>query len=326
MRFISGTAFAILGLVIGAASLEAQRSERETVREREREAAREMRERERDRDGARLDTTVAFAGGGTVEVDLPGSDVTVSGGSGNEIRVTGRSDRGRLDINVSSSRARIGADYTGGSSAGGQFEIVVPVGTRLRLSTQNGDVQVRGVKGELEITTYNGDIDIAETGRTELRTFTGDVRVRSATGEVRVNSMSGDVELDQAAGEVEVHTVSGDVDLRDVRSRFIRVRSTSGRIAFGGPIDGAGRYEFNSHSGGIRLSLPANVGAQLSVSTFSGEIDSRFPLTLIPGDHGIGRPTGKSFTFELGRGNARISAESFSGDIIITSQAAGRDR
>jgi hypothetical protein len=324
MRTISGIAVAVLGLAIALDPVEAQRSDRGAGREAERAAARESRDR--DRDGARFDTTVAFAAGGTVEVTLPGSDVTVTAGNRDELRITGRSDRGRLDINASSSRARIGVDYTGGSSAGGQFQITVPVGTRLRLSTQNGDVQVRGVKGELEVTTYNGDIAVTETGRTELRTFTGDIRVRSATGEVRVNSMSGDVEVDQAAGEIEVHTVSGDVDLRDVRSRFVRVRSTSGRISFGGPIDGTGRYEFNSHSGGIRLSLPANVGAQLSVSTFSGEIDSRFPLTLVPGDHGIGRPTGKSFTFELGRGDARISAESFSGDIVITSQAgAGRD-
>jgi hypothetical protein len=304
MKTIHRVALAALGfLMVGASSLEAQRT-----------PGREGR--------PRIDTTLAFARGGAVEVNLPGTDVTVRGGAGQEVRISGRADRGTLDIASTASRIRVGVDHTGGSSAGGEVEIVVPVGTRLRLSTQNGDVEVRGVRGELEVTTYNGDVDVSETGRTEIRTFTGDVEVRSVSGEIRVNSMSGDVQIGEAAGEVEVHTVSGDVDLRGVNSRFVRVRSTSGRLTYAGTIDGAGRYEFNSHSGSIRLALPEDVGAQLSIATFSGEIDSRFPLTLMPGDHGIGRPSGKAFTFELGRGEARISAESFSGDIILTTRAA----
>jgi hypothetical protein len=303
----SGILMAMAALLVGAPALQAQRATQERGR-------------------ARIDTTVAFARGGTIEINLPGSDVTVTGGSREEVRITGRADRGTIDVSASSARVRIAVDHTGGSPAGGQFDIAVPTGTRVRLTTQNGDVQVRGVRGDLEITTYNGDIDVAETGRTELRTFTGDVSVRGVTGEIRVNSMSGDVEIDQAAGEVEAHTVSGDIDLRDVRSNFVRVRSTSGSLSFAGAVDGNGRYEFNSHSGTIRLALPENVGAQLSVATFSGEIDSRFPLTLMPGDHGIGRPSGKAFTFEIGRGDARISAESFSGDIILTRRSAAGAR
>ena len=56
------------------------------------------------------------------------------------------------------------------------------------------------------------------------------------------------------------------------------------------------------------------MGAQLSISTFSGAIDSDFPITLRAGEHGIGAAQAKRLNFTLGQGTARIIAETFSGD------------
>jgi DUF4097 and DUF4098 domain-containing protein YvlB len=71
----------------------------------------------------------------------------------------------------------------------------------------------------------------------------------------------------------------------------------------------------------VELHLPVNVGAQLSVSTFSGGIESDFPITLKAGDHGIGASQAKRLNFTLGQGSARILAETFSGDITLSSAA-----
>ena len=48
--------------------------------------------------------------------------------------------------------------------------------------------------------------------------------------------------------------------------------------------------------------------------TFSGSLDSEFSITLQPGQRSTGRP--RRFEFKLGSGSARITAESFSGDIV----------
>src|SRR3712207_7977757 len=42
------------------------------------------------------------------------------------------------------------------------------------------------------------------------------------------------------------------------------------------------RSDFDAHSGDVRLVVPADAGAQISVETFSGTIDSDFPMTLQP--------------------------------------------
>ena len=109
--------------------------------------------------------------------------------------------------------------------------------------------------------------------------------------------------------------MSGDIDMRNVLARYVRAKSTSGDVTFEGTIDSTGRYELGSHSGSVYLVIPQGTGALLTVSTYTGSIDSDFPITLKPGEHGIG--TSKRFTFEIGKGDARISAESFSGDITI---------
>jgi DUF4097 and DUF4098 domain-containing protein YvlB len=178
------------------------------------------------------------------------------------------------------------------------------------------------VHGEIEAHAQSGDIEVRDAGdRLEVETLSGDVDVQGVRGDVAIHTLSGDVTLARAAAGVEVETVSGDIDLGGMTSRQVRTNSTSGDLTFSGTIVDGGRYEFQTHSGELRLELPDNVGAQLSLSTFSGEIDSAFPITLIAGDHGIGAAQAKKMNFSLGKGTARIIAETFSGDVTLSSTA-----
>jgi DUF4097 and DUF4098 domain-containing protein YvlB len=170
----------------------------------------------------------------------------------------------------------------------------------------------------------SGDIEVRDVGgRLDVESLSGDVEVHGVQGDANVHTVSGDVTLDNAHGTVEVETVSGDLDLRALTSRQVRTHTTSGDLSFAGLIVDGGRYEFETHSGEVELHLPANVGAQLSMTTFNGAIESDFPITLRAGEHGMGAST-KRLDFTLGQGSARIIAETFSGDITLTS--SGRRR
>jgi len=118
--------------------------------------------------------------------------------------------------------------------------------------------------------------------------------------------------------------VSGSITLHNAVSRYVRAHTTSGDLAYEGNIDPSGRYELSAHSGDIKLSIPSNASAQLSVSTWSGAFETDFPVTLRPGEHGIGTGQAKRFTFDIGGGEARISAETFSGDVTISSRGSSR--
>jgi DUF4097 and DUF4098 domain-containing protein YvlB len=314
---------------------ERDRERAEEQRERDRERAEEQRERaaerverdreRRERDAAGvLDTVVAFDARGAVTVSCPGGDIIVTASDRNELRVKARTERGAIRFSSSNGRASI-EPATSHGCGDGRFEIVVPANAAVTATSWHGSISVRGVHGDLEAHAQSGDIDVRDAGdRVELQTLSGSISLLGARGDATIHTLSGDVKLDGARGEVEVETVSGDMQLGDIVSKQVRTHSTSGDLTFAGAISDGGRYEFTTHSGELRLRLPAAVGAQLTVSTFSGGIESEFPITLKAGEHGIGVSQAKKINFTLGQGSARIVAETFSGDVILTSSAARR--
>ena len=289
-------------------------------RDREREEARRDREQERRlRDAAgSLDTTVTFDARGSVMVTCPQGAVIVTGSDRNEIKVRARTENGAIRFTSNGMRATL-EPASGRGCNDGRFEITVPAGARVSARSWSGSVSVKGVRGDLETRTQSADVEIRDAGRIDVESLSGDVTIQAVNGESMIHTVSGDIALGAARGDVEIETVSGDIDLQDVVAKQIRTHTTSGDVEFSGQILPDGRYEYNTHSGEIRLALPADVGAQLSIATFNGGIESDFPITLRAGDH-----ENKRLNFTLGQGTARISAETFSGDITLTSKGRRR--
>ena len=293
---------------------EQARIEREQER-RDRAAERDRERAERDRAGS-LDTTVMFDARGTLTVTCPGGAVIVTGASRNELRVRARTENGAIRFTSNGGRATL-EPATGRGCSDGHFEVTVPIGVKVVATTWSGSVSVRGVRGPLDVRAQSGDVDVRDSGRLDVETLSGDVIVAGVSGETVIHTVSGGLTLSGAHGDLDIETVSGDLELNDVVAKQVRAHTTSGDVTFSGPIQTAGRYEFNTHSGEIVLHLPADIGAELSLSTFSGGIESDFPITLKAGEHGIGSSQAKRLNFTVGRGTARISAETFSGDIAL---------
>ena len=273
--------------------------------------------RDRDEYESRVDTTIAFDRRGTVALTITGGQITVNAWDRPQVRVRARSERGAVRLDATAGRLTLDiARSRGGEST---FEVTVPTGVQVTARATNGDIHISGTKGIVEAGTQSGDITVDDAAeRIELRSFSGDISARDLAGNVEVNSLSGDLDLSGVRGDVDATGVSSDIELRNVTSRYVRAKSTSGDITFDGGIENTGRYELGSHSGSVYLTVPQATGALLTVSTYNGSIESDFPITLKPGDHGISQT--RRFTFEIGKGDARISAESFSGDITIRSK------
>jgi DUF4097 and DUF4098 domain-containing protein YvlB len=270
-----------------------------------------------NRDGrSRIDTTFAFDRRGSVSLSVGAGDIIVRGSTRNEVQIHATSDNDNIRLDAST--MRVSLDLVRGSGGDTKFEVTVPQGVRVVARVGSGDISIRGTKGEVEVHSQSGDIELEDlAGRLDANALSGELRVRTIVGDVDIGTLGGDIELDDVRGNVDVHTTSGDIRLRNVTSKLVRTNTTSGTILYSGVIDPAGRYDFVSHSGDVNLSIPRDASAQVTVATWSGEIESDFPMTLKPGEHGIGSTTTKRLTFDLGGGAARITAESFSGDITI---------
>jgi DUF4097 and DUF4098 domain-containing protein YvlB len=164
------------------------------------------------------------------------------------------------------------------------------------------------------VNSASGDVEITDSDHVYAVSISGEVRVRGAN-EIEAKSVSGEVIAERVTGDVRLSSTSGDVVARQSTGRFVTLSSTSGDLSFEGTVDNTGRYEFETHSGSVAISLPAATNANITVATYSGDIDSDFPLVLQPGSRAFNRPRRLEFT--IGNGGPRIVAESFSGDVEI---------
>lgn len=270
---------------------------------------------------SRIDTTFAFDKRGTVVLNLGSGEIIVTGWNRDQIRVRARSERSVIRMDATPTRLSLDISRQRGGDT--QFEVTVPLGVRVNARATNGDISITGTKGGVDATTQSGDLTVEDVAEVvDLRTMSGDLVVRGVAGNIETSTLSGELALTDVKGDVDATSVSGDIELRNVVARYVRAKSTSGDISYDGTVDAAGRYELGSHSGSVFLTIPENTGALLTVATYSGSIESDFTITLKPGEHGIG--ASKRFTFEIGKGDSRISAESFSGDITIRSKGTVR--
>jgi DUF4097 and DUF4098 domain-containing protein YvlB len=304
------TVLAFAAVLSDAAS--AQRNRRDRDRDREREDSQQFE--------SRIDSTFNFGKGGVVDLTQISGDVIVTAWDRSQARVVAYAERGRVRTSLSSSHISLEADPVRGRMGDSKFQVWIPVGSRVIARSTSGDVTVKGTKGSVEAHSTSGDVTVSDASdRVIAESVSGDVHVSQVAGDVRSESVSGTIELRDATGDVRAETTSGDVSLLGVTSRNVVASTVSGEVEYDGNIDATGRYEFHSHSGDIRLEIPENSAAQFSIETFSGSLDSEFKLTLQPGQRSTGRP--RRFEFTLGNGGARVSVESFSGDIVLAHRA-----
>jgi DUF4097 and DUF4098 domain-containing protein YvlB len=124
--------------------------------------------------------------------------------------------------------------------------------------------------------------------------------------------VSGEVDASKVrAREVRLNSVSGDVVVSDASCERAELDTVSGDVRYSGTLVSSGRYDFKSHSGDVRITIPGDVGFELEASSFSGEIESDFALTV---QHLRGE---RKVSGVYGDGSAVINATTFSGDITI---------
>jgi DUF4097 and DUF4098 domain-containing protein YvlB len=191
----------------------------------------------------------------------------------------------------------------------------------VEISGVNVDVELRGVRGRVEVETVQGDVTV-RGGRRDiaLRTVSGDVVLSDAVGRIAVESTNGDIDLVGVTGEITAATLNGDVMFRNIQSDAVEATTVNGDIDYSGTISEDGRYTLDTHNGDISVAVPDGTNATVSVSTFSGEFESDFPVTLAETPVG-----GKRLSLALGNGSARVELESFGGTIRLY-RPRGRNR
>ncbi len=265
-----------------------------------------------------IDSTFAFNKDSWVDVRVISGEITITGWTRPEAKVYATIDRGWIDASLSSTRIRMETRSDRGRQGGARYEIMVPIGTRVQVSSVSGSIRITATDGEVEAGSVSGAIEVlGATDRITISTVSGRIHAAKLRGRTKLHTTSTSIEAEDISGDLSVGTVSGHVTLDGVKSAHVSAGTVSGHVNYNGTIDPSGSYEFSTHSGNVHLLVPDNVGAELQLQTFSGRITSAFPITLMPGDISSMARHNKKMEFTIGKGGARISANTFSGNITL---------
>jgi DUF4097 and DUF4098 domain-containing protein YvlB len=285
--------------------------------------------------------TYTLGSDGALDLTHIAGDIRVTTGRGNDVRIEAikrvrHRDSAeakrllsalRIEVTQVGGRIEIRTVYPRGArgfNGSVDYTLVVPQNAALSLKTVSGDVAVNGVRGEVRAESISGDVEVIATPNLALaKTVSGDVRARDiASASLTLGTVSGSV---VAAGlkvrTLDASSVSGDLQLSDLQVERLSAKTLSGEIVFEGALIRGGRYEFNAHSGNVRLMLTSDTpGFELDASTFNGSVRSDFPVTLRSTNDGAQRrgASNRAIRGTYGDAGAILALRSFSGNVVIT--------
>lgn len=193
---------------------------------------------------------------GTVRIKNLNGSVRVGVSDGNRVLLRGRKtakkdgDLQRIAVETVESPERIEIETRiprGLRGASVSYELTIPRGARVQVSSVNGSIRINGIQGETRAESVNGAVKIeGVSGSVTAKTVNGSLNVGwdslGASAKHSLKTVNGSLKIRMpvdAQGAFEVKTVNGsirtDLPLEVRKGRFGRHGSISQTIGQGGP-------------------------------------------------------------------------------------------
>lgn len=207
----------------------------------------------------------------------------------------------------------------------GNLELDVPREATVNVQGGDAEINASGV-AKVSINTQGGAVSVERvTGAVDVNTLGGEITVVNSQGAIKVHSVGGDIEVHdvrpRAPGDVcEVGNVGGDITLAQISQSQVKVSTVGGDVNFNSPLAHGGRYNFQTISGDLSLTLPPDSSFRLN-ATLQGEVDSDFPLKYsssnVEETDNAMRHVPQRIEATYGTGDALITLSSFNGSIQL---------
>jgi hypothetical protein len=229
--------------------------------------------------------TGTLAAGKTIEIRGVNGGISAEAAGGNTVEVTAvkraeDSDPAEVKIEVVE------------SSRGVTICAVYPTPRRSRHENHCG------AGDDYEMSTSDNDVSVRFTVKVprgvllDAKTVNGDIRATGLTADAELNTVNGGIDV-TTSGVVEAETVNG------------RITARIGRA------DWTGTLGFKTVNGGISLTAPGDLSADLDASAVNGGIDSDFPVTV------NGRIDRQHLRGRIGTGGRTLELDTVNGGIEI---------
>lgn len=208
-------------------------------------------------------------------------------------------DKIEIVIDAQEDRLKIETEYPRFSwfqRARVNYELWVPQGATVRAVSTSGDLYIEEQHNDVRAQTTSGDVELI-----------------GIWGEIDVGATSGSIRTENSKGTITARASSGDIKILELRGGVRTIRTSSGDIWVElEEIDKAiSEMSFQSTSGGISLSVPSDIGADVDIRTTSGRISTDLAIT-VEGTMGRNELQGT-----IGGGGIFIKLKATSGDVSL---------
>lgn len=167
-----------------------------------------------------------------------------------------------------------------------EIELDVPRGATVQLQTRDSDIEVADV-AIVYVSTQNGDVSIERaTKAVDAGTIGGGISLQDSSGTISLHSAGGNIDAGNVrpaqAGDIfEARSLAGDITLEGISHGQLKARTLNGSLCATGPLAKGGRYDLQTISGDLTLTLPENSSFRVTAKFSQGaDVISDFPLTL----------------------------------------------
>jgi DUF4097 and DUF4098 domain-containing protein YvlB len=161
--------------------------------------------------------------------------------------------------------------------------------TDSRIEIQANDRQVdRDDRDNVVETSF--EIRLPRRTSLDVQSFSSPITVDDVEGRHTIHAFSGELRLTRMRGAVNAKTFSGDIHLESTESGH--------------------EMDLDSFSGSIQLLLPPDARADIRMNSFSGDLRTDLPITLV-------RKSRRDLHAQLNGGGSDVRVKTFSGDVRL---------
>jgi DUF4097 and DUF4098 domain-containing protein YvlB len=274
---------------------------------------------------------LSHAAAPTAHIDISNikGDVTITAWDRNEVHVGGELGNGAVPLTIEGSdnnlSIKVQAQGQNGwlnwgsdkAMSATKLDVSVPRGASLKVSVVSAPLSVDGIDGgDIEVNSVSGRVRInAQTPMLHVVTVSGNVAFSGQARQAKLQTVSGDILAPSLGHTVDLQTVSGRIQAGGGPWQQLNLSTVSGDVQLTGGLAAGGTMSIDSMSGDLQLQFPASLSSSVHAKTFSGDLRSDFGTPRQP-EHG----PGSTLDTVAGRGDGKISIETFSGDLRIRKQ------
>jgi DUF4097 and DUF4098 domain-containing protein YvlB len=199
------------------------------------------------------------------------------------------------------------------------FELKVPRQCHLLLESDEGDIIVRQIDGEVKADCDEGNIDLENlaAGEVSARTDEGGIDCRNLQLDdyrLQLSSDEGAIKAsDVAARSVWAEADEGDIVLLRLNAGGGKLNTDEGDVELEATRFDEGSWNITTDEGDVELFVPANADAEISFESSNGRIRTDFNLDRLSNDHDhVERYSGR-----LGEGRGRLEVYTDEGNITL---------